>query len=65
MLAALDEIAAAHGAELAAVALAWLAPRPPSLAPIASARNTDQLEPLLASVDLTLAGDELARLTAI
>ena len=39
MLAALDEIAAAHGVEPAAVALAWLREQPTVLAPIASARN--------------------------
>jgi aryl-alcohol dehydrogenase-like predicted oxidoreductase len=65
MLAALDEIAAAHDAEVAAVALAWLREQETVLAPIASARNTDQLKPLLASMSLTLTGDELARLTAI
>ena len=31
----------------------------------ASARNTEQLKPLLASVDLKLSSDELGRLTAI
>jgi aryl-alcohol dehydrogenase-like predicted oxidoreductase len=65
MLAALDEIAAAHDTEAAAVALAWLREQPTVLSPIASARNTEQLAPLLASVELTLSGDELARLTAI
>jgi aryl-alcohol dehydrogenase (NADP+) len=65
MLAALDEIAAAHDTEVAAVALAWLREQPTVLSPIASARNTDQLKPLLASVSLELSDDELARLTAI
>jgi aryl-alcohol dehydrogenase-like predicted oxidoreductase len=65
MLAALDEIAAAHQVAPAAVALAWLREQPTVLAPIASARNTDQLAPLLASVELQLTADELARLTAI
>jgi aryl-alcohol dehydrogenase-like predicted oxidoreductase len=65
MLAALDEIAAAHDTEVAAVALAWLRRQDTVLAPIASARNTDQLAPLIASASLTLSDDELARLTAI
>jgi aryl-alcohol dehydrogenase-like predicted oxidoreductase len=65
MLAALDEIAAAHDTEVAAVALAWLREQPTVLAPIASARNTDQLAPLLASVQLSLSEDELGRLTAV
>ncbi|MGH2937104.1 MAG: aldo/keto reductase [Solirubrobacterales bacterium] len=65
MLAALDEIAAAHDTEAAAVALAWLREQDTVLAPIASARNTEQLSPLLASVQLSLSEDELGHLTAI
>jgi aryl-alcohol dehydrogenase-like predicted oxidoreductase len=65
MLAALDEIAAAHDAEVAAVAVAWLRQQDTVLAPIASARNEEQLKPLLDSVSLNLSSDELARLTAI
>src|SRR5262249_3079160 len=47
VLAALDEIAAAHAAPIPTVALAWLATRPTVTAPIASARTTDQLPALL------------------
>jgi len=65
MLGALDEIAAAHDVAPAAVALAWLRAQPTVLSPIASARNTDQLAPLLASVALDLSDEELAQLTAI
>jgi aryl-alcohol dehydrogenase-like predicted oxidoreductase len=65
MLAALDEIAAAHDTEVAAVALAWLRQQDTVLAPIASARTPEQLEPLIASVSLTLSDDELARLSAV
>jgi aryl-alcohol dehydrogenase (NADP+) len=65
MLGALDEIAAAHKVEPAAVALAWLREQDTVLSPIASARNTEQLRPLLASVSLNLSSDELDRLTAI
>jgi aryl-alcohol dehydrogenase-like predicted oxidoreductase len=65
MLGALDAIAAAHGVQPAAVAVAWLAAQPTVLAPIASARNEAQLGPLLTSVELDLSADELARLTAI
>ncbi|MBS1887018.1 MAG: aldo/keto reductase [Actinobacteria bacterium] len=65
MLAALDEIAAAHDTQPAAVALAWLREQPTVLAPIASARDASQLVPLLASMQLTLTPDELSRLTAI
>jgi aryl-alcohol dehydrogenase-like predicted oxidoreductase len=65
MLSVLDAVAAAHGVEPAAVAVAWLAAQPTVLAPIASARNPEQLAPLLTAIELTLSTDELARLTAI
>ncbi|WP_059084750.1 aldo/keto reductase [Streptomyces scabiei] len=63
VLAALDEIAESRGAAHATVALAWLAARPTVAAPIASARNLDQLPDLLAVADLTLTPEELRRLT--
>ncbi|MGW0122641.1 aldo/keto reductase [Streptomyces sp. NPDC003327] len=63
VLAALDEVAGAHGAELATVALAWLAARPTVTAPIASARTVEQLPALVAVADLTLTEAELALLT--
>jgi aryl-alcohol dehydrogenase-like predicted oxidoreductase len=65
MLSALDAIAAAHGVPPAAVAVAWLREQPTVLAPIASARNEKQLEPLIASASLELTRDELDRLTSI
>lgn len=65
MLSALDEIAAAHGVAPAAVAVAWLREQDTVLAPIASARDVEQLKPLLASVKLSLSDDELGRLSAI
>ncbi|MFF9149347.1 aldo/keto reductase [Streptomyces sp. NPDC014861] len=64
VLAALDEVAEAHGAEPATVALAWLASRPTVAAPIASARTVEQVPALVAVADLTLTDAELARLTA-
>ncbi|MFJ3906520.1 aldo/keto reductase [Streptomyces sp. NPDC090025] len=64
VLAALDSVAEAHGAEPATVALAWLAARPTVAAPIASARTVEQLPALLAVADLTLTDTELATLTA-
>lgn len=63
VLAALDEIAESRGAAHATVALAWLAAQPTVAAPIASARNLDQLPDLLAVADLTLTPEELKRLT--
>lgn len=59
VLAALDQVAAAHSASVASVALAWLAAQPTVVAPIASARTVDQLPDLLASVDLELTDAEL------
>jgi aryl-alcohol dehydrogenase-like predicted oxidoreductase len=63
-LEALDEVAAAHDTSLAAVALAWLAAQPTVLAPIASARTTEQLAELLPFTELELSEDELAQLDA-
>ncbi|MGY4991929.1 aldo/keto reductase [Streptomyces sp. 900105245] len=63
VLAALDEIAAAHGAPAATVALAWLAAQPTITAPIASARTVDQLPDLLGVAGLTLTDDDLKKLT--
>jgi aryl-alcohol dehydrogenase-like predicted oxidoreductase len=64
LLATLDEVAAAHGTSVTAVALAWLRRQPTVAAPIASARVVEQLPDLLASFDLDLTDDELARLSA-
>ncbi|MFJ4849063.1 MULTISPECIES: aldo/keto reductase [unclassified Streptomyces] len=63
VLAALDEVAAAHGAEPASVALAWVRSRPTVVAPIASARTPEQLPALLASAELELTAEELELLT--
>ncbi|MCX4455174.1 aldo/keto reductase [Streptomyces sp. NBC_01340] len=63
VLTALDEVAQAHDAEVATVALAWLSARPTVAAPIASARTVGQLPALLAVADLTLTDAEVARLT--
>ncbi|UCM88804.1 aldo/keto reductase [Streptomyces marincola] len=63
VLAALDQVAAARSAAHATVALAWLASRPTVVAPIASARDTDQLPALLAAADLRLTDAELDLLT--
>ncbi|WP_329234653.1 aldo/keto reductase [Actinoallomurus sp. NBC_01490] len=65
VLGALDEIAAAHDTSLGAVALAWLLAQPTVVAPIASARNTEQLAALLPIADLTLSADELERLAGV
>jgi aryl-alcohol dehydrogenase-like predicted oxidoreductase len=64
ILAVLDEIAAAHGTTVAAVALAWLAAQPGVVAPIASARTPEQLADLLRLDGLELDAGELRRLSS-
>jgi aryl-alcohol dehydrogenase-like predicted oxidoreductase len=64
LLAAIDDIAAAHSTSDAAVALAWLREQPGVVAPIASARTPGQLDELLPGATLELSAGELARLTA-
>jgi aryl-alcohol dehydrogenase-like predicted oxidoreductase len=59
VLAALRQVADAHGVTGAAVALRWLAQQPTVVAPIASGRDVDQLADLLPMQDLVLADDEL------
>lgn len=63
VLAALDEVAAAHGTSVTAVSLAWLRSQPGVVAPIASARTPEQLDDLLAGARLDLTGDEVTALT--
>ncbi|MDP9841559.1 aldo/keto reductase [Streptosporangium lutulentum] len=62
VLDALGKVAANHGVAMATIALAWLAAQPTVAAPIASARNVEQLQPLLAVAGLVLSEDELALL---
>ncbi|MGH8664986.1 MAG: aldo/keto reductase [Burkholderiales bacterium] len=64
ILAALDEVARAHAAKPAEVALAWLIAREGVTAPIASATSIEQLESLVRATELTLAPEEIERLTA-
>jgi aryl-alcohol dehydrogenase-like predicted oxidoreductase len=64
VLGVLDEVAAAHDTSVASVALAWLLAQPTVVAPIASARNTEQLADLLAIADLRLTADEVDRLAS-
>ncbi|MEU6715316.1 aldo/keto reductase [Nonomuraea sp. NPDC046802] len=61
-LDALAKVAAERDVAPAAVALAWIAAQPTVTAPIASARNVEQLAPLLAAASLTLSAGELALL---
>jgi aryl-alcohol dehydrogenase-like predicted oxidoreductase len=63
VLAALDEVAQAHGVSVATVALAWLRVQPTVAAPIASARTPEQLTDLIASVTLELSDAEVTALS--
>ena len=64
ILAALDEVSAAHGTQPAEVALAWLIARPGVTAPIASATSVAQVESLVRSAALELSDADMARLNA-
>lgn len=63
VLAALDQISAAHSVSVASVALAWLAGQPTVAAPIASASKVEQVPDLLAIANLALTPDELQALS--
>lgn len=64
VLAALDEVAAAHRATPAQVALAWLMARPGITAPIASATGIAQLDELVGATRIALDAATIARLDA-
>lgn len=62
---ALEEIGDAHDASIAATALAWLRAQPTVVAPIASARNVEQVPDLLAGARLELSVDEVQLLDRV
>lgn len=62
---ALARIGTAHGASVAATALAWLRSRPTVVAPIASASRVAQVADLLASATFDLTPAEIADLDAV
>ena len=63
LIEALREVAAAHDASPAQVALAWVLRRPNTVV-IPGARTVEQLESNVAAADLDLTDDDDARLTA-
>ena len=65
ILAALDDIAAAHEASVAQVALAWLMGRPGITAAIASATSVTQVQELMGATELALSADDVARLNGL
>jgi len=62
---AMAPIAKAHGVSIARVALAYLLHQPFVTSVILGAKSDEQLTDNLAAADLTLAGDELAKLDAV
>lgn len=63
VLAAIDTVADETGASLPAIALAWLVRQPGIPAPIASARNAEQLDEILKFTRVELTEEQLTRLT--
>jgi len=64
-LEAVQDVAKAHGASMAQVALAWLVARPAVTSVILGARKTEQLRDNLGAADLVLSEDEMARLELV
>jgi aryl-alcohol dehydrogenase-like predicted oxidoreductase len=64
LLGVLDALAAAHGASMAAVSLAWLLAQPTVASPVASARTAQQVEDLLSAATLELTDSDLDALAA-
>jgi aryl-alcohol dehydrogenase-like predicted oxidoreductase len=64
LLKPLEEIAEAHGAKLAQVALAWVLSRGEGVIPIPGVKRRTHLDENVAAVDIKLTPDELARLDA-
>jgi aryl-alcohol dehydrogenase-like predicted oxidoreductase len=61
----LEQIGTAHGASIAATALAWLRAQPTVVAPIASASRVDQVADLLTSARIDLTSEEIAALDSV
>ena len=62
VLAALDEVAAAHDAAVSSVALAWLLSKPNVVAPVVSAGSPEQVFDLVAAPQIRLTRHELTQL---
>jgi aryl-alcohol dehydrogenase-like predicted oxidoreductase len=60
-----EEIARAHGATVAEVALAWLLAQPSVTAPIVGANTAAQLRESLGAVEIRLSDEELQQLDAV
>jgi aryl-alcohol dehydrogenase-like predicted oxidoreductase len=62
VLAALDAVAARHGATCAQVALAWVIAKPAIAAPIASATSVAQITELMGALELALSAADITEL---
>jgi aryl-alcohol dehydrogenase-like predicted oxidoreductase len=65
LLAVLDDVAAAHGASVGAVSLAWLARQPTVQSVLSSARTPEQVVELMTMTSVALTQSELSRLDAV
>mgnify|MGYP003340159255 CR=1 FL=1 len=63
--AVVDAVAAAHGASVAQVALAWLLQKSPVMVPIPGTKSLAHLQENLAAADLTLTPEDMAALDAL
>jgi aryl-alcohol dehydrogenase-like predicted oxidoreductase len=64
LVAALEQIAARHGASTARLALAWALSRGADIIPLIGTKRRDRLADSLAALELTLSPDELAAIEA-
>jgi aryl-alcohol dehydrogenase-like predicted oxidoreductase len=64
LVAALEEIAAAHGVSTAQLAIAWVLSRGSDIVPLIGTKRRDRLAEALAATELTLSPDELAGIEA-
>ena len=62
VLAAVDEIAFAHGVQPATIALSWLLAKPTVVAPVVSASRPDQVDALMAAASVELQRSEIVEL---
>ncbi len=65
ILAKVEEVAQAHHATIAQVALAWMIARPGIIAPITSATSVEQTRELLGALDLKLTAEDLTALDKV
>ncbi|WP_022893456.1 aldo/keto reductase [Agromyces subbeticus] len=62
VLAAIDQVAFAHGVQPATIALAWLLAKPTVVAPVVSASRPDQVDALIAAASVELQRSEIVEL---